>query len=177
MSRFIDTVVAYRILRMLATPIERSDAFRLGIIDRDGKKIKDPVSQQELNAYSLLQRFVLKVQRALSRSPDRNSKRLLTFAAAMAILKEYTEDDEDNVEALLEVFMQDEDVIRQAELLENSNLLSFKNFMHEEAPANAAGGGNIAGIGVGDQGEPGKDPRLMPMVRRKRKKRGRNPQN
>lgn len=177
MSRFIDTVVAYRILRMLATPIERSDAFRLGIIDRDGKKIKDPVSQQELNAYSLLQRFVLKVQRALSRSPDRNSKRLLTFAAAMAILKEYTEDDEDNVEALLEVFMQDEDVIRQAELLENSNLLSFKNFMHEEAPANAAGGGNIAGIGVGDQGEPGKDPRLMPMVRRKRKKRGRNSQN
>jgi hypothetical protein len=73
--------------------------------------------------------------------------------------------------------MQDEDVIRQAELLENSNLLSFKNFMHEEAPANAAGGGNIAGIGVGDQGEPGKDPRLMPMVRRKRKKRGRNSQN
>jgi hypothetical protein len=177
MSRFIDTVVAYRILRMLATPIERSDAFKLGIIDRDGEKIKDPVSQQELNAYSLLQRFVLKVQRALSRSPDRNSKRLLTFAAAMAILKEYTEDDEDNVEALLEVFMQDEDVIRQAELLENSNLLSFKNFMHEEAPANAAGGGNIAGIGVGDQGEPGKDPRLMPMVRRKRKKRGRNSQN
>jgi hypothetical protein len=177
MSRFIDTVVAYRILRMLATPIERSDAFKLGIIDRDGEKIKDPVSQQELNAYSLLQRFVLKVQRALSRSPDRNSKRLLTFAAAMAILKEYTEEDEDNVEALLEVFMQDEDVIRQAELLENSNLLSFKNFMHEEAPANAAGGGNIAGIGVGDQGEPGKDPRLMPMVRRKRKKRGRNSQN
>jgi hypothetical protein len=177
MSRFIDTVVAYRILRMLATPIERSDAFKLGIIDRDGEKIKDPVSQQELNAYSLLQRFVLKVQRALSRSPDRNSKRLLTFAAAMAILKEYTEDDEDNVDALLEVFMQDEDVIRQAELLENSNLLSFKNFMHEEAPANAAGGGNIAGIGVGDQGEPGKDPRLMPMVRRKRKKRGRNSQN
>jgi hypothetical protein len=177
MSRFIDTVVAYRILRMLATPIERSDAFKLGIIDRDGEKIKDPVSQQELNAYSLLQRFVLKVQRALSRSPDRNSKRLLTFAAAMAILKEYTEEDEDNVEALLEVFMQDEDVIRQAELLENTNLLSFKNFMHEEAPANAAGGGNIAGIGVGDQGEPGKDPRLMPMVRRKRKKRGRNSQN
>ena len=177
MSRFIDTVVAYRILRMLANPIERSDAFKLGIIDKDGKKIKEPLSQQELNACSLLQRFVFKVQRALSRSPDRNSKRLLTFAAAMAILKEYTEEDEDNVEALLEVFMQDEDVIRQAELLENSNLLSFKNFMHEEAPANAAGGGNIAGIGVGDQGEPGKDPRLMPMVRRKRKKRGRNSQN
>lgn len=176
MSRFVDTVVAYRLLRLLATPIERSDAFRLGIIDQDGKKIKEPQSQSELNAYSLLQRFVFKVQSALSRSPDRNAKRLLTFAAAMAILKEYTEDDEDNVDALLEVFMQDEDVIRQAELLENTNLLSFKNFMHEEAPANSVGGGNVAGIGVGAQGEPGRDPRFMPLVRRK-KKRGRNTKN
>ncbi len=176
MSRFVDTVVAYRLLRLLATPIERSDAFKLGIIDQDGKKIKEPQSQSELNAYSLLQRFVFKVQSALSRSPDRNAKRLLTFAAAMAILKEYTEDDEDNVDALLEVFMQDEDVIRQAELLENTNLLSFKNFVHEEAPANAAGGGNVAGIGVGAQGEPGRDPRFMPLVRRK-KKRDRNIKN
>jgi len=177
MSRFVDTVVAYRLLRMLATPIERSDAYKLGVIDRDGKKLKEPQTQQELNAYSLLQRFVFQVQRALTRSPDRNAKRLLTFAAAMSILREYTEEDEDNVEALLEVFMQDEAVIRQAELLESSNLISFKNFMDEEAPANAAGGGNVAGIGVGAQGEPGRDPRLMPMVRRKKKKRGRNPEN
>ena len=125
MSRFVDTVVAYRLLRMLATPIERSDAFKLGIVNNDGEKIKEPVSQQELNAYSLLQRFVFKVQRALTRSPDRNAKRLLTFAAAMAILKEYTEDDEDNIDALLEVYMEDEDVIEQAKLLENYNLISY----------------------------------------------------
>ena len=32
------------------------------------------------------------------------------------------------------------------------------------------GGGAIAGIGVGPQGEPGVDPRLMPMARRKKRK-------
>lgn len=165
MSRFVDTVVAYRLLRMLATPIERSDAFRLGLVDKDGKKIKEPLSQQELDAYSLLQRFIFKVQRALSRSSDSNARRLLTFAAAMAILKEYTEEDEDNVEALLEVYMQDEDVIKQAKLLEDYNLISFRNFDEETGVA------NVAGIGVGDKGEPGVDPRLMPMVRRKKKKR------
>ena len=170
MSRFVDTVVAYRLLRLLATPIERSDAFKLGIVDKDGEKIKEPLSQQELNAYSLLQRFVFKVQRALTRSPDRNAKRLLTFAAAMAILKEYTEDDEENVDALLEVYMLDEEVIRQADLLESSNLLSFRNYIDEDA-ANAVGGGNVAGLGVGAQGEPGRDPRFMPMIRRKKKKR------
>lgn len=177
MSRFVDTVVAYRLLRLLATPIERSDAFKLGIVDRDGEKIKEPLSTQELNAYSLLQRFVFKVQRALTRSPDRNAKRLLTFAAAMAILKEYTDEDEDNVDALLEVFMEDEEVIKQAQLLESSNLLSFRNFLDEDVAANSAGGGNIAGIGVGAQGEPGRDPRFMPLARRKKKKRGRNSQN
>ena len=36
--------------------------------------------------------------------------------------------------------------------------------------ANAVGGGNIAGIGVGNKGEPGVDPRLMPMIRRRKKK-------
>lgn len=36
----------------------------------------------------------------------------------------------------------------------------------EEAPANNAGGGNIANLGVGPQGEPGRPAQLMPMFRR-----------
>lgn len=35
---------------------------------------------------------------------------------------------------------------------------TFKDFLlklNEEAPVNAAGGGNVAGIGVGPNGEPG----------------------
>lgn len=169
MSRFTDAVVGYRILRLLSTPIDKSDAFRLGIIDKDGEKIKDPITSQELDSYSLLQRFVFKVQKALLKSPDRNAKRLLTFAAALAILREYKETDEDNVETLLEVFMEDAEVQKQAELLE-SGLLSFKNYNIKEMMS--AGGGGIAGIGTGpaDQKEPGRDPIFMPMARRKKKK-------
>ena len=36
----------------------------------------------------------------------------------------------------------------------------------EEAPANNAGGGHIAGLGVGPQGEPGRPAQFMPMFRR-----------
>lgn len=36
----------------------------------------------------------------------------------------------------------------------------------EDAPANSAGGGNIAGIGVGPKGEPGRPAQMMPMLRR-----------
>ena len=46
-------------------------------------------------------------------------------------------------------------------------MLSFSNFIDEE---NGVGGGAIAGVGIGPQGEPGVDPRMMPMARRKKKK-------
>jgi hypothetical protein len=38
--------------------------------------------------------------------------------------------------------------------------------LKEEAPVNSVGTGNIAGLGVGPKGEPGRNPSLMPMVRR-----------
>ena len=66
--------------------------------------------------------------------------------------------------------MQDEKVQQQARLLE-SNVLSFSNFIDEE---NAVGGGAIAGVGIGPQGEPGVDPRFMPLARRKKKKKDAN---
>jgi len=175
MSRFVDAVVAYRILRMLATPIERSDAFRMGIIDKEGEKLKDPQSSEELDSYSLLQRFVFKVQKALMKSPDRNAKRLLTFAAAIAILRESSEMDHDQgeLESLLDLYMTEEAVQAQSKLLEHNDMLTFKNFHMEEM---GVGGGGIAGIGTGpaDQREPGRDPVFMPMVQRKKKRKRKN---
>lgn len=46
------------------------------------------------------------------------------------------------------------------------NLNEFKKALQEEAPVNNVGSGNIAGLGVGPKGEPGRNPSLMPMVRR-----------
>ena len=39
--------------------------------------------------------------------------------------------------------------------------------MEEEAPVNAVGGGNIAGMGVGPNGEPGLKPKAMSKYKRK----------
>tara|TARA_B100000029_G_scaffold58672_1_gene52866 strand:- start:2347 stop:2913 length:567 start_codon:yes stop_codon:yes gene_type:complete len=155
MSRAIDTVLAYRLLKMLATPINKSDAFKLGIINAQGKKIKEPTTSQEKEAYTILNRFIFKVQKALTKSSDMNSKRLLTFAAALALLREYKDDDDDlTVQTMLELYMEDETVQQNAILLE-SNVVSFKDYFTEEVAANAVGGGNIHGMGVGAKGEPG----------------------
>ena len=172
MSSALDTVVGIRILKLLSTPIQKSKAFQLGIINDQGKKLRNPTSG-ERQYYTFLNRFVFKVQYALTKSPNMNAKRLLSFAAAMALLKEYKEEDDSaEILSLLELHMLDESTQRQAKLLERK-ILSFKSYMDIEE-MNGVGGGAVAGIGVGPQGEPGVDPRMMPLARRKKKKKNGN---
>jgi len=170
MSSIGDTIVTYRILKLLSTPIEQSKAFKLGLIDKDGKELKKASNSDERNAYTFLNRFVFKIQRALMKSNDRQARRLLSFAAAVALLREnYTEElDDFEIETLLDINMNDENVIQEAKLLEK-NIVSFRTF-HEEVAANAVGGGAIHGIGVGPKGEPGRDPVFQPIFRRKKMK-------
>lgn len=168
-SRLVDGVLVLRILRLLSQDIEETDAYKYGIVDKDGKKIKDPDGSREKDSYTILNRFVFKLKRALMKSPDKNARRLLTVAAALSILKEQNIDDlsEDEIDSLINVYETFEEVKQQAILLEHSTV-SFKNF-REEMAANAVGGGGIDGIGVGPKGEPGRDPVMMPMIRRKKK--------
>lgn len=170
MSRTIDALIVYRILRLFATKIEDFDAFKFGIIDANGKKLKNPKTEEERNSWTMLVRFVLKVKSSLLKSSDMNARRLLTFAAAVAILREHGEEAEEHLD-LLELYMADEAVIKEASLLENYNLMTFKSFLTDEA-AMSVGAGGVAGIGTGpaSQREPGRDPVFMPMVRRKKKK-------
>ena len=158
MSRALDAIVTIRMLKMLATPIEKSDAFKAGIVDKNAKKLREPSGSNELNMYSLLQKFVYKVQYNLNHSPSYQAKRLLSFASALALLREYEEDDDvTTVGSLLELYMNDEQVQQNAKLLEY-NLISFKDYYTyytEEVAANAVGHGAIDGIGIGPKGEPG----------------------
>ena len=36
MGRFVDSIIAYRILKMLVVPFENTDAFKQGIVDKNG---------------------------------------------------------------------------------------------------------------------------------------------
>ena len=71
MGRVIDALIAYRVLKLLVTPFNRTKAFKLGIIDDKGKvliKSKDlPNSGPKREAYTLLIRFVFNLKRLLSK--------------------------------------------------------------------------------------------------------------
>lgn len=90
MSIIIDNVLAYKILKLLVTPFNQSDAYKLGIIDAKGKllkKVKDFTTSAEKEAYSYLHRLVFNLKRLLNRLPggDNYTKNL---AAAYFLIKE-----------------------------------------------------------------------------------------
>jgi len=97
MSRFVDAIITYRILKKLVTPFTETDAFKLGIIDAKGhilKKFGDLNSSNERDAYTLLDRLVWRVKRIIERNPFEN-KKLANFVAALALIKEHHDADHD----------------------------------------------------------------------------------
>ena len=91
MGRVIDALIAYRVLKLLVTPFNKSKAFKLGIIDDKGKvliKSKDlPNSGPQREAYTLLIRFVFNLKRLLSKVGIRGPLGT-SAAAALAFFKE-----------------------------------------------------------------------------------------
>ena len=97
MSRAIDALIAYRLLKLLVTPFNKTKAFALGIIDEKGKvliksrdipkKFKPYEVQNARKAYTLLIRFVFNLKRLLSKVGIRGALGSAA-AAAIAFLKE-----------------------------------------------------------------------------------------
>jgi len=93
-SRAIDLVITYRIIKLLVTPFERQEAYKQGIIDKDGnvlKKYRTLKTTKEKQSYTILHRFVFNLKRILKRVGL--GGRLGSFAVALALLlkenKEY----------------------------------------------------------------------------------------
>ena len=72
MGRAIDLFVTYRFIKLLTTPFEKSEAFKLGIIDKDGNRIKAPkstkpavelVTSEQKAAYTILHKLVFNIKK------------------------------------------------------------------------------------------------------------------
>ena len=94
MSRAIDLIITYRVVKMLVTPWEKFEAYKLGFIDDKGKvlvKMKD-VKGTNRKHYTILHRFVFNLKRIFQKVGL--GSRLGSFAVALALLikedKSYT---------------------------------------------------------------------------------------
>ena len=91
MSRAIDLFVTYRFLKLLVTPWKKQEAYKLGIIDANGKNlIKSSKFEKEEQraAFTLLHRLVFNLKRIMMKIPFVRSQ-LGTYATALFLLKEH----------------------------------------------------------------------------------------
>ena len=94
MGRAIDLLITYRIIKLLVTPFEKQEAYKYGIIDKDGKvlrKTKDLRTAKEKDAYTVLHKFVFNLKRLINIIPGGKSK-LGTYAAALGLLLKENKD-------------------------------------------------------------------------------------
>ena len=87
MSRIVDNLIAYRVLSMLVKPFPETDAFKLGIIDENGKKLKDPQTEEEKDAYDYLSRLTFNLKKLINKLPGGDNK-LKNIIAALYLIKE-----------------------------------------------------------------------------------------
>ncbi|MEK9769694.1 MAG: hypothetical protein VW683_12290, partial [Betaproteobacteria bacterium] len=67
--RGADTVYALRFLRLLTMPWEKTAAFKVGVIDENGNRIKKPETSEEKEAYTVFHRLVFNIRRLLAKIP------------------------------------------------------------------------------------------------------------
>jgi len=153
MSQTVDLFLVYQFIKRLSTPFNETKAFRLGLIDEKGKKLKKASSSEEKNAMTYYDRLIFNLKRLLSKVGVES--KFTTFAAALFLIKEGNKPKDKRV-----TYISESDFYE----FKNENKRLLLSLMNEDAPANAVGGGNIAGAG------PGEDPPMRKKVIKNYKK-------
>lgn len=152
-KKALDLFMIYQFLRRLVQPFNKWDAFKLGVIDKDGKVILDKKNRdkKQKDSWGYYDRLLANLKKLLAKIPGGRS-RLASFAAALLLLREQNLDPDDT-EYL-------------AECLDHYMVEAKQLLTEDMGVTNVVGGGKIAGLGVGPKGEPP----VMTALQRKRKK-------
>ena len=117
MGRAIDLFVTYRFIKLLVTPFEKTDAYKLGIIDENGNRVMPPPvrgvrqtkpeplrTSEEKSAYTILHKLVFNIKKIFAKVPGLRTK-LGTYAAALFLLKDTFKESVDDPDVFEKEFM------------------------------------------------------------------------
>ena len=140
-SRGADLYFVFRFLRLLTMKYEKTDAYKLGIIDKKGKPLKrssDLETVKEKSSYTMLHRLVWKIRGLIEKVPLLGKSILLNYAAALFLLKEQNDTrvwtDENYMKRKLMEFLEtdwESDAKLLKEEMDNMNRKTFGTFLTE----------------------------------------------
>ena len=122
-SRTADLYYTFRFLKILVTPWEKMDAFKHGIVDKEGnilKKASELKTSDEKSSYTMFHRLVFNIKKLLNKLPLGRT-RIASYAAALYLIKEETGMSE---KVLQKIFERLEDVEVDMVLNENTWFLT-----------------------------------------------------
>ena len=157
MGRAIDLFVTYRFIKLLVTPFEKTDAYKLGIIDKDGNRIMPPPiagvrqtkpkslnTSEEKSAYTILHKLVFNIKKLFGKVPGLRTK-LGTYAAALFLLKDTFKESVDDPDVFEKEFMKylkeegyeiddsiSEDVVGFGEILPKGEYVLVNDILNKE---------------------------------------------
>ena len=151
MGRAVDLFVTYRFLKLLTTPFDKTDAFKFGIIDKDGNRIKNKDGSVEVlrtpdekGAYTILHKLIFNIKKLFGKVPGLRTK-VGTYAAALFLLKdtfnEYVGDPDVFEKEFMKYLKEEgyeldnsisEDVIGFGEILPKGNYLLVNDILNKE---------------------------------------------
>ena len=138
--RIVDTLIVFRILKLLVTPFNKQKAFKFGFIDKDGKRIKEkivdgkkvknnPESKMEKSSLTLLHRLVFNLKRIIEKVPFGKTQ-FASYAVALLMLKEHCGLSDEQGDELYEKFYR---MLKDSDLLHPDQIVEAVNFptLHE----------------------------------------------
>ena len=157
MGRAIDLFVTYRFIKLLVTPFEKTPAYKLGIIDKDGNRIMPPPiagvrqtkpkslnTSEEKSAYTILHKLVFNIKKLFGKVPGLRTK-LGTYAAALFLLKDTFKESVDDPDVFEKEFMKylkeegyeiddsiSEDVVGFGEILPKGEYVLVNDILNKE---------------------------------------------
>ena len=153
MGRAIDLFVTYRFLKLLTTPFNKTDAYKFGIIDEKGNRIKEEGStlpkvklatSQLQNSYTILHKLVFNIKKIFEKVPGLRTK-VGTYAAALFLLKDTFKESVDDQHMFEKEFMKylkenniefddeiSEEVIGFGEVLPKGEYLLVNDILNKE---------------------------------------------
>ena len=149
-SNLVDIYVLYRIIKDLSTPFEKTDAFKTGLIDKKGERLRDSTGRKvkaETKAQKKADNYYFRFIRNLKKLMTKVGlgSRLATFAAAMFLIKEEIE----KKHTLTEDGFKDEDlvleeIVKGIKFLEKNSFKQYNQLCEEIANTT---GSAVAGTG------------------------------
>ena len=140
MSRIVDNLIAFRILKMLVTNFEDTAAYKLGIIDKKGKNIRKAntlQTSQERDAYTYLNRLVFNMKKIINKIPSGESK-MKSLVAALWLVKEQYQSGSRSTALMQEKFDNIMKMLDNRVSLVEEEII-VKKFLEEDGIANVTG--------------------------------------